>query len=137
DWQQAYFSHFRLKVKTINGLKALSQGSMRWPIVSRSRSELQDTLRAGRRPSRRTGMNRVADSTGTHRMRPGREQPFGNDSLRRTRPAGEVRPGRVRPSGQERSQEAVEGSTPRRGPGRDTLQTAAGRDAVGNSDNLA
>ena len=35
DWQQAYFSHFRLKVKTINGLKALSQGSMRWPIVKR------------------------------------------------------------------------------------------------------
>ncbi|MGI6572452.1 MAG: xanthan lyase [Fermentimonas sp.] len=28
DWQQAYFSHFRLKVTTLNHLKALSQGSM-------------------------------------------------------------------------------------------------------------
>jgi ABC-type transport system involved in multi-copper enzyme maturation permease subunit len=27
DWQQAYFSNFRLTVKTINGLKALSQGT--------------------------------------------------------------------------------------------------------------
>lgn len=32
DWQQAYFSHFRLKVKTINDLKALSQGTMKWPV---------------------------------------------------------------------------------------------------------
>ncbi|MDR2816478.1 MAG: xanthan lyase, partial [Proteiniphilum sp.] len=35
DWQQAYFSHFRLKVKTINNLKALSQGTMKWPVVKR------------------------------------------------------------------------------------------------------
>ncbi len=127
DWQQAYFSHFRLKVKTINGLKALSQGSMRWPIVSRSRSELQDTLRAGRRPSRRTGMNRVADSTGTHRMRPGREQPFGNDSLRRTRPAGEVRPGRVRPSGEMRSGRVPPSEEMRPGGERSARQVRPGR----------
>jgi hypothetical protein len=31
DWQQAYFSTFRLTVKTINGLRALSQGTMIWP----------------------------------------------------------------------------------------------------------
>ena len=31
DWQQAYFSNFRLTVKTLNGLKALSQGTMKWP----------------------------------------------------------------------------------------------------------
>lgn len=29
DWQQAYFSHFRLKVRTSNYLKALSQGTMK------------------------------------------------------------------------------------------------------------
>ena len=28
DWQQAYFSHFHLKVTTLNHLKALSQGTM-------------------------------------------------------------------------------------------------------------
>ncbi|MGI6519721.1 MAG: hypothetical protein ACOX2D_01130 [Fermentimonas sp.] len=28
DWQQAYFSHFRLKVTTLDNLKALSQGTM-------------------------------------------------------------------------------------------------------------
>jgi len=31
DWQQAYFSNFRLKVKTLNGLQALSQGTLLWP----------------------------------------------------------------------------------------------------------
>ncbi len=34
DWQQAYFSNFRLTVKTINGLKALSQGTMKWPPMN-------------------------------------------------------------------------------------------------------
>jgi hypothetical protein len=28
DWQQSYFSKYRLKIKTLNGLTALSQGSM-------------------------------------------------------------------------------------------------------------
>ena len=32
DWQQDYFSNFRLTVKTMNGLKALSQGTMKWPL---------------------------------------------------------------------------------------------------------
>ena len=31
DWQQVYFSNFRLTVKTLNGLQALSQGSLLWP----------------------------------------------------------------------------------------------------------
>jgi hypothetical protein len=35
DWQQAYFSNFRLTVKTINGLRALSQGTMKWPPVKK------------------------------------------------------------------------------------------------------
>lgn len=158
DWQQAYFSHFRLKVKTINGLKALSQGSMKWPIVNRRSIELQDTPQAGRRPSGRTGVNRVADSTTTNWMRPGREQTFGNDSTGRprptgemrsgrARPAGEIRPGgepsvrqqrqgRVRPSGQERSQEAVRGRTSERAPRQDTLRNLASRNREVNADSL-
>ncbi|MDR0395111.1 MAG: xanthan lyase [Tannerella sp.] len=35
DWQQAYFSNFRLTVKTINGMRALSQGTMKWPLVTK------------------------------------------------------------------------------------------------------
>ncbi len=42
DWQQAYFSHFRLKVKTMNELKALSQGTMKWPIVKRTEVEVDE-----------------------------------------------------------------------------------------------
>lgn len=42
DWQQAYFSHFRLKVTTINNLKALSQGTMKWPIVKRTEVEVDE-----------------------------------------------------------------------------------------------
>ena len=31
DWQRVFFSNYRLEVKTINGLKALSQGTMKYP----------------------------------------------------------------------------------------------------------
>ena len=31
DWQQDYFSNFRLTVKPLDGLKVLSQGTMKWP----------------------------------------------------------------------------------------------------------
>ncbi|MDR0698254.1 MAG: xanthan lyase [Tannerella sp.] len=48
DWQQAYFSTFHLTVKTINGLRALSQGTMIWPkpiapykVENEVRTELQ------------------------------------------------------------------------------------------------
>jgi hypothetical protein len=33
DWQQVYFSRFRLTVKTRNGLRALSQGTQKWPLT--------------------------------------------------------------------------------------------------------
>ena len=148
DWQQAYFSHFRLKVKTINGLKVLTQGTLKWPIVKRKRVEQQETERAGRKPARRPEFAREGDSTGTGRMRPGRAQPLGeNGAVRvrpsremragRVRPAGEMRPGRARPSGQERPQGAGERSRPGRRPVRDTLRMAAGRDSVRNRDNLS
>ena len=32
DWQHAYFSNYRLTVKTINGLQALSQGTRKQPV---------------------------------------------------------------------------------------------------------
>ena len=56
DGQQAYFSYFNLKVKTINGLKALSQGTMKWPIAKKEWVVLEEksdndsitTERAGR-----------------------------------------------------------------------------------------
>jgi hypothetical protein len=48
DWQQAYFSNFRLTVKTLNGLKALSQGTMKWPPIKKS--EKRETRRERRRP---------------------------------------------------------------------------------------
>ena len=31
DWQQVYYSNYRLTVKTINGLKAISQGALKFP----------------------------------------------------------------------------------------------------------
>lgn len=158
DWQQAYFSHFRLKVKTINGLKALSQGSMRWPIVKRRSFDLQDSTHVKRKPSERAEVSRVADTTSTSRMRPGREQAFRNDSTRRIRPAGEMRPGRVRPAGETRpggvsparperqggvrpsgsgrSQETVDRSTSERTPRRDTLRNLANRSRAMRPDSL-
>lgn len=42
DWQQAYFSNFNLKVKTLNGLKALSQGTME-PHPSQLLAAIPDT----------------------------------------------------------------------------------------------
>jgi len=149
DWQQAYFSHFRLRVKTINGLKALSQGTMKWPVVRRGRGEPQDSLRAGRRLPGRPDMNQTGDSAGTGRVRPAREQSFGeNGGARRARPsggmrqgrersAGEMRPGRERPSGQERPSGAGARNTRGRRPDRDSLRLAAGRDSLRNRDNLS
>lgn len=40
DWQQAYFSQFRMKVKTINGLKALSQGIVELASSEESKDSL-------------------------------------------------------------------------------------------------
>src|SRR5690554_6583733 len=91
DWQQAYFSHFRLKVTTINNLKALSQGTMKWPIVSR-----------GTRPEERQGERVSAE-----------RRPEGRQG---ERAAGERRPeGRQgeRVSGERRPEGSPEGRSPR------------------------
>ena len=130
DWQQAYFSHFRLKVKTINGLKALSQGTMKWPSVKRIPAEPHDSLRAGRRPTR------GADSAGVRRMRPRSMQSLGDSAARRVRPSGETRPRRERPAGQERSIRGGEWSTPRRRADSETRRMPGGRDSVPDRDNL-
>ena len=55
DWQQAYFSHFRLKVTTINNLKALSQGTMKWPIVKTIEQEGEEAPSRGEDWGRRRG----------------------------------------------------------------------------------
>lgn len=84
DWQQAYFSHYHLKVKTINGLKALSQGTMKWPEVQRSTVVVDDSLRKGKRTTAPTDVIRAADSTETRRMRSSsRNSSFGDSRRRR------------------------------------------------------
>ena len=53
DWQKAYFSNYRLEVKTINGLQALSQGARKRPVerMPRIRSnEFDSNDRASFRP---------------------------------------------------------------------------------------
>lgn len=96
DWQQAYFSHFRLKVKTINDLKAVSQGTMKWPIVKRvevevdepeeTNSELTDSI-SGREHQAEKGFRRDSlrrgawerDSTRTFDRERDSTRAFGRD----------------------------------------------------------
>lgn len=112
DWQQAYFSHFRLKVTTINDLKALSQGTMEWPIVKRVAVELDE-----RGEGRREGTSAVSGTRGSFRGdsmgRRGRyrdsTRAFNRDSIRRERGDGEVR---VR-----REQSTARDAARREGPG--------------------
>ena len=136
DWQQAYFSHFHLKVKTINGLKALTQGTMKWPIVKRIPTESHDSLRASRRPTRRPEITLGSDSAGVRRMRPRSMQAIGDSAARRVRPSRELRPRRERPAGQERSIRGGERNTPRRRADSETQRMSAGRDSVKSRDNL-
>ncbi|WP_298651223.1 xanthan lyase [uncultured Proteiniphilum sp.] len=100
DWQQAYFSHFRLKVKTINDLKALSQGTMKWPVVKRITVDPDEAEKGNREltaPAEDNRADRVPgkDSTGVS----------GRDSERRPGGNRERRPGRNRDAGSDRSRE--------------------------------
>lgn len=127
DWQQAYFSHFRLKVKTINGLKALSQGALKWPIVKRERVVLDkdnngidgdgdgdDTKQVRQSRATRNNDSTSNDSIAVRRRRLMRDRPSGEargDSVRRQRPSGEGQEGGVR---RERpSREAADGAVRR------------------------
>ena len=117
DWQQAYFSHFRLKVTTINNLKALSQGIMKWPVVNRVAVDSVETEYEDRRHARQPEINREND---TVLARPGasrRGRPAGEVSSRSGQPRGDGRTSGERPSGQDR---------PRRMANRDTLGQRAG-----------
>lgn len=95
DWQQSYFSHFRLKVTTINNLKALSQGEMKWPVINKIAVEPTEAEQVERQSARQPGINSEGDSV---RVRPGGQPARGP---RRGQPAGEIRPspGEVRPVG--------------------------------------
>ena len=126
DWQQAYFSHFRLKVTTINNLKALSQGIMKWPIVNKvvvdsngvkqtnilpesvSQINLEnDTLRSRQRGPRRNQSLTDGQLVGESRPRGGQptaavqqrgeSRPRGSQPPSDIQPRGEVRPRNVQP----------------------------------------
>ncbi|NLZ95834.1 MAG: xanthan lyase, partial [Bacteroidales bacterium] len=154
DWQQAYFSHFHLKVKTINGLKALSQGTMKWPIAKRERVVLNadnngvDDDRDGDDDTRQVRQSRARrnndsnDSIATGRRRPMRERPSretGERGERRERPSNETREGRARRegvAGEERaSRRGGERGSRQQGFRRDSIQASrgdrqAGRDSL-------
>jgi hypothetical protein len=75
DWQQAYFSNFRLTVKTLNGLKALSQGTMTWPPVKK-------------REKRETENKKQGDVTG-EQPKPNEERAMVNDRQGAGRSSGQ------------------------------------------------
>ncbi|MDR0575944.1 MAG: xanthan lyase [Tannerella sp.] len=110
DWQQAYFSHFRLTVKTINGLKALSQGTQKWPPAKKP--VVARTGRPKRTREKPAGEER-SDSIGALDTISGRKDLAVSD---RKRPEGETArdsesgDGRARRGGGERS-----GGSPREG----------------------
>ena len=166
DWQQSYFSHFSLKVKTINGLKALSQGTMKWPIAKRERVEVKKdnnsdsgegdahlvAVNEDRQPRRR----RSNDSIDEGGRRPMRERPSGEaregrvrrerptgevrgDSVRRVRPTGEAREGgvrRERAAGAERTSRRGEWGDRRQLMNRDSLQALRGSEQALERDSL-
>lgn len=131
DWQQAYFSHFRLKVKTINNLKALSQGTMKWPVVKRievdpdETEEVNSELRASKEDDRavrdrfsRRDSTRISgrdrDTTRTFGRDRDTTRVFARDSLRRQRGnrEGRINAGRSQEEGVVRG-EGREGRTGR------------------------
>ncbi|MDR2914995.1 MAG: xanthan lyase [Tannerella sp.] len=83
DWQQAYFSNFRLTVKTVNGLKALSQGTQKWPPAKKP------VARTGRPKKTREKLpgEEGRDSIGASDTIPGRKDLVVSD---RRRPDGEA-----------------------------------------------
>lgn len=139
DWQQAYFSHFRLKVKTINGLKALSQGTMKWPIAKWETVEPNETKDTPNNSSTDAASRQKEqaenDSTTTQRERPIGEQSMSDNNNRR----------RGESSERERAARVSETGGERQRPNRDSLRAVAGdtiamrergtRDARGNRGN--
>jgi hypothetical protein len=100
EWQQAYFSNFRLTVKTLNGLRALSQGTMKWPPAEKNGER---GMRNGERASR--GL----PGQGGVRERGAGGNP--EQALNRSAERGEK-------AGADRSPEQATDSVPQRGAGR-------------------
>ena len=141
DWQQSYFSYFRLKVTTINNLKALSQGEMKWPVVNRIAVESTEAEEVENRLARQPDINREGDSVRVRPSRPAGGPPAGGP--RRGQPAGVARPGigevrsatgEVRPrSGQPSAEGRPRGERPsgpdgaRRRMNRDTMEQTTER----------
>ncbi|MDR1098122.1 MAG: xanthan lyase, partial [Tannerella sp.] len=73
DWQQAYFSNFRLTVKTLNGLKALSQGTMKWP--PKKSAPVQSRRRRPAKAPEESGPDSVKTADTTSIAAAGRERP--------------------------------------------------------------
>lgn len=124
DWQQAYFSHFRLKVKTINDLKALSQGTMKWPIVKRITVDPDESVAQNREQR----ANRNTEEGG------GTRQERATDRGAEGRvPRGERAPGRGEGGGFRRSGEGDARSQEERADRRSARRTerAPGGDSVG------
>lgn len=120
DWQQAYFSLFRLKVKTINGLKALSQGTMKWSIAKWETFEPNETKDTPNNSSTDTATRQMGqsenDSITTQRVRPPMgEQSLSDNNRRRDESSGRERTARVNETGGVRQR-----------PNRDSLQAATG-----------
>jgi hypothetical protein len=89
DWQQAYFSNYRLTVRTLNGLKALSQGTMKWPPLKTPIA------------SYRAGNEEQRPESGGQMQGPGRGQRFGAPGQGQTRnPARSAERGLNRNPGQ-------------------------------------
>ncbi|MDR2680729.1 MAG: xanthan lyase, partial [Tannerella sp.] len=88
DWQQAYFSNFRLTVKTLNGLKALSQGTMKWPPVKKSekRERRKPGIEEPPKPNEERAM--VNGERRTERANPGQEARSEGQASRRGAGAG-------------------------------------------------
>lgn len=102
DWQQSYFSHFKLKVTTINNLKALSQGIMKWPVANKIAVEPSEEEQADIPPAREPEINREDD---TVRVRPGgsRGRQVGEARSGSGQTLAEGRPRSERPTGQDGS----------------------------------
>lgn len=119
DWQQAYFSHFRLKVKTINNLKALSQGTMIWPVVKRITVNPDKSKPSRSQRMMDDGAGKRADWKGD----------LGNDRSRE-RNTGNASGDRVAQNREQRANRNTEGSDGTR-PVRATDSGAKGRNSRG------
>jgi hypothetical protein len=135
DWQQAYFSNFRLTVKTLNGLKALSQGTMKWPLVKKrekrnvageqprpneEQAMVNDGQGAGRSPGQGNMRGGGQRARGQGMRNPG--QGAWNGGQGTGRGEGRRPPERARPQGSDGSSAQGAGGNIERGAGRNPEQ---------------